>query len=183
MSLDDIILRRALFLHRLVFFPTSEFIAPAPAPSRFLSNPVEVSALVPSLAIVPNMLPPVCVLRFLLFCGHICLAHLTVTFRGKFHLLTLSYLATKDCPFGNRTLSGVTRLLIIVFCLRILTATSSSTTHYIFQYRFAISPISGAAAEPSRPAIGKNPPFFPFCFYVYRLCTKHRFLPTVFFSF
>ena len=136
MSLDDIILGRVLFLHRLGFFSTSEFIALAPTPSPFISSPVEVSASVPSLAVVPNMLPPVCVLRFLLFRGPICLVRLTVTFRGKFHLLTLSYLATNDCPFGNRTLCGVTRLLNIIFCLQISTATSSFTTHYFFQYRF-----------------------------------------------
>ena len=132
MSLDNIILGVFFIPSLTSFFLTSEFKALAPTPSPFLSNPVEVSALTPSLAIVPSTLPSVCVLRFLLFCGPICLAHLTVTFRGKFRLLTLSYLATKDCPFGNRTLCGVMHLLNIIFCLGISTATSSSTTHYFF---------------------------------------------------
>ena len=118
------------------FFPTSEFMALAPTPSPFLSNPVEVSALNPSLAVVPNMLPPVCVLRFLLFRSPICLVHLTITFRSKFRLLSLLYLTTKDFPFGNRTLCSVMRFLNIIFCLRISTVMSSSTTHYFFQYRF-----------------------------------------------
>ena len=129
------------------------------------------------------MLQPVCVLRFLLFCSPICLVNLTITFRSKFRLLTLLYLTTKDFPFGNRTLCGVMRFPNIIFCLRISTVMSSSTTHYFFNTGLAIAAISGVVTEPIKPAIGKNPPFDPFCFYVYSLCTKHLFLQTVFSSF
>ena len=129
------------------------------------------------------MLPPVCVLRFLLFCSPICLACLTVTFRCKFYLFTLLYLATKDCTFENCTLCGVTCLLNIIFCLGISMATYSSTTHYFFQYRFCYFTDKWSCNSQVDLLLARIPSFVSFCFYVYHLCTKHRFLQTVFFSF
>ena len=54
-----------------------------------------------------------------LFLGPICVVRFTVTFRGKFHLLTLSYLAKIDCPLGSLTRCGVTLLLNTIFRLGI----------------------------------------------------------------
>ena len=106
-------------------FPVSEFSALTPTRSPFLSNPVEVSAFVPSFANVPKRFPPFHVLLLLLFLGSICLVRFTVTLRVKFCLLTLSYLAKNDCLFGSLTHCGVTRYLNITFFLGISAATSS----------------------------------------------------------
>ena len=92
---------------------------------------------VPSLAIVPRIFPPACFLCPLLLLGPICLVRFTVTFRGKFHLLTLSYLAKIDCPLGSLTRCGVTLLLNAIFRLGISAATSPpnpSTTNYFSKY-------------------------------------------------
>ena len=95
------------------FLPISEFSALTPTLSPFLSNREEFSAFVPSFANDPKRFPAFCVLCLLLFLCPICLAHFTVTLRGKFRLLTLSYLAKNDCPFGSLTHCGVTCLLNI----------------------------------------------------------------------
>ena len=42
-----------------------------------------------------------------------------IKFLTKTFLLTLSYLARKDCPFGNVTQRGVKRFLNNIFCLGI----------------------------------------------------------------
>ena len=97
----------------------------------------------------------------LLFLGPIHFARVIVTFHGKFRLLTLSYLAKKDCPFDNRTFCGVTRPLSNIFFFHHLLLILAPTI--FFNIGFAISPISSAATEPSNPAIGKrNPLLFPF---------------------
>ena len=123
-------------------------------------------SFVPSLAIGPRIFPPVCFLHPLLFLGPICLVRLTVTFQRKFRLLTLLYHAKNDCPLGSLTRCGVTRLFNTVFHLGISAAMSPSnpsTTNFFLSIGFAVSTISGAATDPSRPAIGKNPPFLSSC--------------------
>ena len=80
-------------------------------------------------------------------------------------------------------LSVVLRIFLINFLVYAYRQRCLLPPTIFFNIGFAISPISGATTEPSRPAIGKNPPFVPFCFFIYRLCAKHRFLQTVFFSF
>ena len=117
------------------FFPISEFSALTPTPSPYLNSPVEVSATVPSFANIPKRFLPFCVLCLLLFLDPICLAHFTVTLRGKFRLLTLLCLTKNDCPFGSLTHCGIMRLLNIIFYLGILAVTSSfnfSTSYYIY---------------------------------------------------
>ena len=56
----------------------------------------------------PKKLLPFCVLHFLFCLSPICCALFMVTFLRRFFLLTLSYLAIKDCPFGNVTCYSVT---------------------------------------------------------------------------
>ena len=119
--------------HRLFFPPNQEFIAFEPI-------------FIPNLAKFPSKLPPVCAfllfpwflylltillatlcvvdganLTFFflirLFLSPVVLVRLIVTFEGKFFLLTLSYLARKDVPFGNRTLCTVTCRHNSSFCL------------------------------------------------------------------
>ena len=88
------------------FFPISELIALEPTSRPFFYRPVEVNAFVPKFTMFPKKLLPFCVLHFLCL-KPICCAIFMVTFLRRFFLLTLSYLAIKDCPFGNVTCYSV----------------------------------------------------------------------------
>ena len=67
----------------------SEFIALAPAPSPFLSKPVEVSAFVPNLPIVPKSFPPFCVLHFFFSVQFVLLSHFEVNFASSLFCISL----------------------------------------------------------------------------------------------
>ena len=67
---------------------------------------------------VPKRLPLHCIC-FLWFLGPICLVLVIAMFLRRFLLLTPSYLARNDCPFGSHTHCGVVRLLNKLFCLGI----------------------------------------------------------------
>ena len=91
----------------------SEFIALAPKPSTFLSKTVEAGAFGPTLLLSLKSFHPFLFFQF--FLGLILLVRLPVTLRGKFRLLTLSYLPKSDCPLGSLARCGVTRLLNNIF--------------------------------------------------------------------
>ena len=151
-----------LILSSIIFFPISELIAFEPMSRPFFNRPVEVNAFVPKFTIFPKRLPPFCVLGFLCHLCPICRALFMVTFLGRFFLLTLSYLATKDCPFGNVTRRGVTRRLNAYCrrCRRLLPPSIFLITGP------TIAPNGGPANEPNIGAIGRNPPF---CLRLFRL--------------
>ena len=118
------------------FFANSEFNALTPTPNPFFNIPVDIRAFEPNLAMFPKRLPPCCVLRFLCLFGPICPVLVMVTFRGRFFLIILSYLARKDCPFGNVTGCGVTHRLNNIFCPGALAVMASFfPTKYFFCYR------------------------------------------------
>ena len=136
-------LRSLLYAFMNQFFPISELSAFDSAFNPFLSK-VFAAIFTLHLAIFPSKLPSFCfflLLKFLyfliillalscvalffrpvtflarVFLGSFALICLIVTFDGKFHLLTISYLNRNDVPFGNRTLYGVVRPLSSIFCL------------------------------------------------------------------
>ena len=128
---------------------------------------VNVRALTPSFAIFPKILPHFCVFRFLCYLSPVFRALVIVRFLGKFFMLTLSYLARKDCPFVNFTRCSVTHLLSKIFYLSILAAaTSLFSTEYFFITGPAIVFNAGPANDPNIAATGKNPAF---CVHLLRL--------------
>ena len=142
------------------FFPILEFIAFEPMSRRFFDRPVEVNAFVPKFTMFPKRLQPFCVLRFLFRLNPICHALFMVTFLGRFFLLTPSYLATKDCPFGNVTRCGVTCCLNNILSLRISSLSRRLLTPNTFLITGpTIAPNAGLANDPNIGAIGRNPPF------------------------
>ena len=74
-----------------------------------------------------------------------------VTLLGRFFVLTLSYLATKDCPFGN-----VTRCRAYTYCLSCRRFLPPNNVFLISGA--AIVPNAGPANEPNIGIIGRNPP-------------------------
>lgn len=94
----------------ITFLLISELIALSPMFKSFV-NASNVSKFLPRLKTYPNNPARFCVLRFLYRLVPIVRFFLVVTFGNKFFQLTLSYLATKECPLGNVTRLGVT------FCL------------------------------------------------------------------
>lgn len=119
------------FVHQL--FSKFRVQCPSTNTKPFFKRPVDVSVLAPTFAMFPKRILPCCVLRFLCLLGPICQVLAMVTFLGKTFLLTLSYLARKDCPFGNVTHSGVTRRLNNIFCLGISTAAQFFFHQIFFQ--------------------------------------------------
>ena len=102
------------------------------------------------------------VLRF--FLRPIVQVRNTLILPGRFFLLILSYLNTKDVLFGN----VLARQLVfqVLFYLSPLPSTSSST--FYFNIGFAISPTNGAALDAISPI--RNP---------FSLCLYHLFLPPI----
>ena len=86
------------------------------------------------------------------FCrlGPTCRALFMVTLLGRFCLLTLSYLATKDCPFGN-----VTRCRVYAYRLSCRGFLPPNNAFLITGP--AIVPNAGPANEPNIGIIGRNP--------------------------
>ena len=154
----------------IIFFPSTEFIAFEPilipgfakfvvspfqncAPRNFLFFYSSLSCL--SVFTRANL---TFYFLFCLFVKRMVLPLDTLMFPGKFFVLTLSYLPTKDVPLGMFLLSGTAHFPSTIFCLSFA---------FFFFYRqkcfnigFATSPRSGAAADAKSP-IG-NP--FPLCF-------------------
>ena len=115
------------------FYPISELIAFKPMSRPFFNRSVEGNAFVTKFPMFPKRLPSFCVLSFLCHLGPIYRALFMVTFLGRFFLLTLSYLTTKDCPFGNVTRCGITRRLNNILSARISPLSSSPfTTKHFF---------------------------------------------------
>ena len=118
------------------FFPSSELMALESRLMPFFRAP-NVSRFLRRLKTLPNSSLPGCVLRFLCCLGHIAWFLLIVTFKGKFFRLTLSYLATKDCPFGRVTPFGAILRLNNILSLYILGTFASPTTTKYFFYNLA----------------------------------------------
>ena len=114
-------------------------------------------------------------LVFVFFHGPIVLVLDTLMLPGRYFLLILLYLDTKEVPFGRFTLNRTAHLLRTFFSsLSSSYSSSFSTTKILFNKGFAILLMNGAAADAKN--LNGNP--FPLCF-LYRLffaqCTKHLF--------
>ena len=120
-------------LNSFIFFPISELIAFKPMSRPFFNRPVEVNAFALKFTMSPKSLPLFCVLLFLCRFAPICRAFFMFTFLGRFFLLALSHVATKDCPFGNVTHCGVTRQHDSILSLTISPSSPPFTaTKYFF---------------------------------------------------
>ena len=149
------------------YFPSTEFSAFAPMLIPLFGKPVNVRALTPSFAIFPKILPHFCVLRFLCYLDPVFRALVIVRFLGKFFMLTLLYLARKDCPFVNFTPCSVTHLLSKTFYLSIsAAATSLFSKEYFFITGPAIALNACPSNDPNIAPTGKNPAF---CVHLLRL--------------
>ena len=146
-----------LIFSSTIFFSISEFNALTPTPRPVLSIPVVFSAFVPCFVMVSERLPPRYALRFLWFLGPTCLVLVIVAFLGRFLLLTLSYLARNNCPFGSRTCCGIVCLLNKIFCSGISASASSTCIKYFFfKTGSTTEPSSGPAKDPSMAPTGKK---------------------------
>ena len=118
------------------FFPSSELMALKSRLMPFVRAP-DVSRFLPSLKTLPNRPLPGGVLHFLCCLGHIIWFLLIVTFEGKFFQLTLSYLATKDCPFSRVTRLGAILRLNNILSQYIIDTFASPTSAKYFFYNLA----------------------------------------------
>ena len=156
-------------LNSFVYYFFSSFRAYClePMSRSFYNRPVEVNAFVSKFTMFPKRLLSLCVLRFLCRLRPVCCALFMVTFLRRLFLLTLSYIATKDCRFGNVTRRGVTRHPNNILSLRISPWLSSPfTTKYFLITGLAIAANAGLANEPNIGAISRN---LPFCLRLFRL--------------
>ena len=133
------------------FFPSAEFIhldlILIPRFGKFPASPFPVCALRNSLYIYMFfiLLTLSCVgvfaranltffFHFCIFLGPMVLCLDTLMFQGRFFLLILSYLATKDVPLGRFTLSGTARFPSTIFCF--IFAFFIFYRQNLFQYTF-----------------------------------------------